>query len=623
MRSGALLTAGALLALGLSVTPGAPASAASATATDPGTLAAALGTAVSGDTITLGSDIDVASTDAALAVTAEGVTLDLAGRTLTVVGASERAGLGVPTGTGLVIRDSVGGGALDARGGDWGAGIGGDSLADAGTITISGGRITAKGAGWAAGIGGGTHGNGGTTTISGGTVSASTVFGGAGIGGGSSGDGGTIAITGGTVHASAGYTPTLDVIRFGAAIGGGGGRDAAGSTPEIVPGDGGAVTIGSGATVTLSNRVGAQAIGGGGLGTGSFGSLSNAGTLTLNAPVLLQIPAGVTVANSGALTNNGRVQNAGVLRNTGTITNNGAFDNPGVITSGGTVTDPATAITGNNMLLTITAPIGSGEPADPTRLERVYAPTLAAAEAPLPAEPTLRPAWHHFGGWYLPDSALLTTDTVLSPLSYLRAHWLVDSYTVTFDRQDGSPLELTTAIHGQSLSDTGPLARTGHTFTGWFTDAAATTPWVFASDRVTSTLTLYAGWAIDSYTVRFDSQGGSAVASVVAGYGSTIDAPTAPSRAGHTFLGWFTSASGGSEWDFGTAVTGALTLHAQWVAEEPPVTPEVPVTPATPATPPAPSALPSTGVDGPAIAGGALALLAAGGALFLLRRRRA
>ena len=59
--------------------------------------------------------------------------------------------------------------------------------------------------------------------------------------------------------------------------------------------------------------------------------------------------------------------------------------------------------------------------------------------------------------------------------------------------------------------------------------------------------------------------------------GMTVGSPTTnPTKEGYTFAGWFTKTSGGSQWNFSTAVTKNMTLYAQWTPvaepEEPPYT---------------------------------------------------
>lgn len=69
----------------------------------------------------------------------------------------------------------------------------------------------------------------------------------------------------------------------------------------------------------------------------------------------------------------------------------------------------------------------------------------------------------------------------------------------------------------------------------------------------------------DTYTVTFDSNGGSAVTAVTVEDGSTIDEPTAPTRAGFTFDGWFKESALTTAWDFDVdTVTSDITLYAKW-----------------------------------------------------------
>ena len=79
--------------------------------------------------------------------------------------------------------------------------------------------------------------------------------------------------------------------------------------------------------------------------------------------------------------------------------------------------------------------------------------------------------------------------------------------------------------------------------------------------------TVYARWIIMSYTVAFDSNGGSSVPSQTVKYGSKAVQPTNPTRTGYTFQGWYTAKNGGTKYDFKQTVTSDVTLHAHWVKE--------------------------------------------------------
>lgn len=81
-----------------------------------------------------------------------------------------------------------------------------------------------------------------------------------------------------------------------------------------------------------------------------------------------------------------------------------------------------------------------------------------------------------------------------------------------------------------------PAATPGYTFGGW--NKADGTAWDYASDKVTDNITLYAKWAANTYTITFDTAGGSEIAPITQDYGTQIAVPEAPTREGYTFTGW-------------------------------------------------------------------------------------
>lgn len=116
------------------------------------------------------------------------------------------------------LEDTNSAGTLIAKGGTYGAGIGGNCGMSGNHITILSGNIQAYAGPYGAGIGGGQGGTGSYITICSGTVTAASSniddsgFG-AGIGGGQNGNGTAITISGGSVMAQG--------SEFGAGIGGG------------------------------------------------------------------------------------------------------------------------------------------------------------------------------------------------------------------------------------------------------------------------------------------------------------------------------------------------------------------------------------------------------------------
>ena len=81
-----------------------------------------------------------------------------------------------------------------------------------------------------------------------------------------------------------------------------------------------------------------------------------------------------------------------------------------------------------------------------------------------------------------------------------------------------------------------PATTPGYTFGGW--NKADGTAWDYASDKVTDNITLYAKWTANTYTITFDTVGGSEIAPITQGYGTAITVPADPTREGYTFIGW-------------------------------------------------------------------------------------
>ena len=67
------------------------------------------------------------------------------------------------------------------------------------------------------------------------------------------------------------------------------------------------------------------------------------------------------------------------------------------------------------------------------------------------------------------------------------------------------------------------------------------------------------------YTVTYNSNGGSEVSSAAVSEGGKLTAPTAPTKDGYTFHGWYKDAAFTNGWNFDAdTVTGNTTLYAKW-----------------------------------------------------------
>ncbi len=155
-----------------------------------------------------GANIDVSGAGkAAVSTTGDGnVSIELDGDN-TLKSATNHAGLEKNNGGSLTIADENKNGKLTAKGGDYGAGIGGGWRGSGSDITISGGEVNATGGVNGAGIGGGCYGYGNNITVSGdaklkvqGGVEDNIDGAGAGIGNGGSCDERAIPVTGAEVE---------------------------------------------------------------------------------------------------------------------------------------------------------------------------------------------------------------------------------------------------------------------------------------------------------------------------------------------------------------------------------------------------------------------------------------
>ena len=147
-----------------------------------------------------------------------------------------------------------------------------------------------------------------------------------------------------------------------------------------------------------------------------------------------------------------------------------------------------------------------------------------------PSDPTK--AGYTFTGWYA-DSALTQAwnfdDWVTGELK-LYAGWTVNQYTITFDTAGGSEIAPITQDYGTAITTPAVPTREGYTFIGWDKAIPTTMP----AENVTIT----AKWKVNSYTITFDTAGGSAIAPITQDYGTAITAPANPTREGYTFIGW-------------------------------------------------------------------------------------
>lgn len=71
----------------------------------------------------------------------------------------------------------------------------------------------------------------------------------------------------------------------------------------------------------------------------------------------------------------------------------------------------------------------------------------------------------------------------------------------------------------------------------------------------------------ETFTVTFNTVGGSSVSNATVSSGNTVAAPADPTKSGYNFVGWYSDSSYTNKWQFTTPVRSNITLYAKWEAQ--------------------------------------------------------
>jgi len=160
-----------------------------------------------------------------------------------------------------------------------------------------------------------------------------------------------------------------------------------------------------------------------------------------------------------------------------------------------------------------------------------------------PADPTKESSVSEvftFAGWFF-DAGLTAAydfDTPVHGNLTLYAKWdsKVREYTVSFINHDGTVLQSSDVPYGETPVYSGDepskaaTAEYSYAFSGWDSPIGSVTG--------NNTYTAQFTETPNTYTVTFDTAGGSVISSASYKYGENIAAPDTPTRDGYEFLGW-------------------------------------------------------------------------------------
>lgn len=157
-------------------------------------------------------------------------------------------------------------------------------------------------------------------------------------------------------------------------------------------------------------------------------------------------------------------------------------------------------------------------------------------------------AHHQFNGW-ISEAGPFDFQTKITEPVKLTADWTKDSYQVHFHANTGQgtmPNQVFEYDQENTLNAT-LFSKEGYTFKAWNSKADGTGEKTYndgqsvknLSDVNGATINLYAQWQPISYTVSFDSEGGSAVDVQKYTIETGIASFPSPNKKGYAFLGWY------------------------------------------------------------------------------------
>ena len=165
-----------------------------------------------------------------------------------------------------------------------------------------------------------------------------------------------------------------------------------------------------------------------------------------------------------------------------------------------------------------------------------------------------------FAGWQYNGSDF-DFKTPISDNITLTAQWKL-AYKVIFDSNGGSEVTSQVIENGKKASYPVRPKREGYVFKGWRLSGSDSN-FDFYNTPITDTITLTAQWN-PLYTVTFNSDGGSDVASRLIENGTRMGTPDYPKREGYVFKGWRLPGSDTNFDFYNTPITDNITLIAQW-----------------------------------------------------------
>jgi uncharacterized repeat protein (TIGR02543 family) len=143
------------------------------------------------------------------------------------------------------------------------------------------------------------------------------------------------------------------------------------------------------------------------------------------------------------------------------------------------------------------------------------------------------------------------------------------SYNLSFDSNGGSPVETMITDGKSEINIPDEPLRNGFTFLGWFFDnntfQIPLTLTSFIEKPISKNITVFASWSALTFTITFESNGGSFVSPIILNTNQNISFPPNPTKPGNSFGGWYIDNQLETKFTSGRMPPNDLTLYARWL----------------------------------------------------------
>ena len=168
---------------------------------------------------------------------------------------------------------------------------------------------------------------------------------------------------------------------------------------------------------------------------------------------------------------------------------------------------------------------------------------------------TLKVFSEQYNGDYKTDYASAFHDIALT----------AGNYTVKFETEGGTDIADKTNVGwtDKVLNGITEPTKIGYEFSGWkYGNIIVTADTAYsdiAADNTVTSITLTAQWAVNQYTITFDTDGGNEISPITQDFDTAITAPADPTKEGFSFAGWDKTIPA-------TMPAENMTIKAQWTA---------------------------------------------------------